>query len=351
MSTRIPRPTHHKGTNQAVVRLCGKDFYLGRWGTAKASREYDRLIAEWMANGRRIPQQETLIEELIDAFLDHAESHYVKNGKPTDEIACHKSILKYLYRLYGDKSTEEFGPLPFKAIRQQLIAAGNSRGYINLQMSRLRHVFKWGVANDLVPVDVHARLQCVTGLQKGKTVAREADPVLPVDDETIEATLPHLFRSIADMVRVHRLVGGRPTEICQVRPCDIDRTGEVWEYVPREHKNEHRNKQRVIFIGPKAKAILLPYLLRPEDRECFWSRSRRPLTERSYRNTIHRACDKIDIPRWNPNQLRHATGTDVRRSHGLEAAQVILGHSKADTTQIYAERDYELARKVVREIG
>ncbi len=34
-----------------------------------------------------------------------------------------------------------------------------------------------------------------------------------------------------------------------------------------------------------------------------------------------------------------------------EAAQVILGHSKPDTTLVYAERDLEKAREVMREIG
>ena len=36
---------------------------------------------------------------------------------------------------------------------------------------------------------------------------------------------------------------------------------------------------------------------------------------------------------------------------GLEAAQVALGHAKADVTQVYAERDTELAREVMRKIG
>jgi integrase len=55
--------------------------------------------------------------------------------------------------------------------------------------------------------------------------------------------------------------------------------------------------------------------------------------------------------RWHPNQLRHAFATRVRKEHGLEAAQVLLGHSKADVTQIYAERDEQLAATVAATIG
>lgn len=55
--------------------------------------------------------------------------------------------------------------------------------------------------------------------------------------------------------------------------------------------------------------------------------------------------------RWSPNRLRHSAGTEIRRRFGLEAAQVALGHAMADTTQVYAERDYALAARVAREVG
>jgi hypothetical protein len=35
----------------------------------------------------------------------------------------------------------------------------------------------------------------------------------------------------------------------------------------------------------------------------------------------------------------------------LESAQVVLGHSKADVTQVYAERNEDLAATVAAKIG
>jgi site-specific recombinase XerC len=49
--------------------------------------------------------------------------------------------------------------------------------------------------------------------------------------------------------------------------------------------------------------------------------------------------------------LRHLAATEVRRKHGLEAAQVLCGHKHASTTEIYAEVDHEKGIQVVREIG
>ena len=90
-------------------------------------------------------------------------------------------------------------------------------------------------------------------------------------------------------------------------------------------------------------------------------------TTSSYRRAIHRACDRV-FPasegvvgeehklwqrrhRWSPNQLRHAAATDIRRIFGLEAAQVMLGHSAADVTQIYAERDLSKGLEIAKRIG
>jgi len=43
--------------------------------------------------------------------------------------------------------------------------------------------------------------------------------------------------------------------------------------------------------------------------------------------------------------------TEVRKQYGIEAAQLVLGHSKADVTQVYAERDWERAKQIISEIG
>jgi hypothetical protein len=41
----------------------------------------------------------------------------------------------------------------------------------------------------------------------------------------------------------------------------------------------------------------------------------------------------------------------LRAKYGVEAAKVVLGHTKVETTQIYAERDLSKAQEIMREIG
>ena len=57
------------------------------------------------------------------------------------------------------------------------------------------------------------------------------------------------------------------------------------------------------------------------------------------------------IPIWCPLQLRHAAGTAIRKQYGLEASQAVLGHAELGVTQVYAEVDYQVASRIMAEIG
>ena len=48
---------------------------------------------------------------------------------------------------------------------------------------------------------------------------------------------------------------------------------------------------------------------------------------------------------------RCSTIISDKQRFGLEAAQVVLGHSRAGVTQVYAERDNGLAAKIMSEVG
>ena len=47
-SRKIPAYVHHKPTGQARVRIKGKDFYLGKYGSPESHERYDELIAEYV---------------------------------------------------------------------------------------------------------------------------------------------------------------------------------------------------------------------------------------------------------------------------------------------------------------
>jgi integrase len=99
-----------------------------------------------------------------------------------------------------------------------------------------------------------------------------------------------------------------------------------------------------------ASAFPLPEHLSPrqledgkkESRTVWWERLTTEEREavRAWRREHH----------WHPNQLRHSRATELR-GYGLDMVKTILGHSKVETTQVYAEKDMLAAMEVVAKIG
>ena len=269
-----------------------------------------------------------------------------------------------------------------------MVEAGLARTTVNARVNRIRRVFRWAASLELVPVAVPQGLATVAGLQKGRSAALEAEGVAPVPIENVEATLPHLPSPVAAMVRVQLATGCRAGEVVRMRACDITMAGPIWEYRPADHKTAWRGRDRVILLGPRAQEVIRGLLT--DDREAYLfdpcravrerygprassslaprgPKSRldpstgkkeaarpkpgRPYLVRSYQHAVARACLRAGIPPWSPLQLRHTAATTIRVKFGLEAAQVILGHARADVTQVYAERDLSRAANIMGQIG
>jgi integrase len=252
-------------------------------------------------------------------------------------------------------------------------------------VGRIVRIFKWAVENEMVPANVHHGLKAIAGLKKGRTEAKELEPVKPVPEAYVEAVLPFVSRQVWAMTQLQRLTGMRPGEVCQMRTMDIDRSGKVWIYTPESHKTEHHGRKREIPLGPRAQEILGPwlradptaYLFSPREakEEHLKERRRKRATRmtpsqrartrkadpkkvsgevyetRSYYHAIRNACPKAGVPNWHPNQLRHNAATWLRKEFGLDVARVILGHGSSAVTEIYAQVDQERAISVMERVG
>jgi len=63
----------HKSSGRAFVRIGGKMYYRGKHGSQSSRREYDRIIAVFVANGRQAfyAPDEIPIESLVVLYLDY----------------------------------------------------------------------------------------------------------------------------------------------------------------------------------------------------------------------------------------------------------------------------------------
>jgi integrase len=387
----IPSYRLHRQSGQAVTTLrlpdgTRKDVLLGVYNSHASKVEYERVISEWRAtSGRAATPPGLTVNELILAFWGHAERHYRHpDGTPTSELDNYKLSLRPLKALYGDAPAAEFSPLKLKAVRQRMVDDDLSLNVVNQRTARIKHLFKWAVAEELVAPAVYQALQAVSGIPRGRDLARETAPVRPVPDAFVDAVQPHVLPEVWAMVELQRLTGMRPGEVCRMRACDLDTRGQVWLYRPVRHKSSWRGKERVIALGPKAQAVVKSFLLLDTSaplfspRRAMAARAERLRTRRktkvqpsqanrrkeqprrapgevytvsAYATAIDRACVKAGVPCWSPNRLRHSRATDVRRQYGVEAAGAVLGHAKMSATEVYAARDAALAQRIAAEIG
>jgi len=378
----------HKPTGQAYVRFDGKAYYLGAHGSEESKERYSRLKAEWLVNRHAEKFQPAAtggpcIADICLAYLDYAEKYY----RGSTEFVNLKLAIQPLSELYAAIPAAEFGVIQFRACREWWLKdPKRSRQYVNKQMKRLLRVLKWAVGEGTIPATVYDTLRYVPALMKGRTYAPETKPVKPVGRELVDATIRHMTTVLADMVRFQQLVGCRPGELCMITPAMVNRSESVWLIALADHKTAYRGKSRTLYVGPKAQAILSKYLLRAAGSACFSpiesekqrreqmhearvtpmnegnkpgsNIARKPrkspgeaYTTSSYSHAIKYACVRGKLESWAPNQLRHSVATDIRKQFGLEAAQVILGHSDANITQTYAERDTSKAIAVAQAVG
>lgn len=97
-----------KPYDRAFVELNGQRIYLGRWDSPKSKEQYERLMADWLANGRQlsVAADEILINELLTRFIQHAELYYRRrDGSPTQEISDIMMSLRPVRKLFGNKRT------------------------------------------------------------------------------------------------------------------------------------------------------------------------------------------------------------------------------------------------------
>ena len=317
----------------------------------------------WEEHTRQVKRHEAVgitVAELCALWDAHCREYYKGGVSATNAVLDVRAFRE----MFGGASLHELTHADMLKFRDALIRSGVSRRTVNGRLWRVKYMVEWALDEALIPAQVKAELTQVKGVKRGRTAAYDKPPVRPVDDATIAATLERMVPNTADMVRVHRLTGMRPCEMCALRWSLIDTSRVPWVYSvpPEANKNDWRGElgmPRVVCIGPKAREILerhrgadmpfspvqamtehlnaaraarvTPFYGRAKRKERDGVHVPRSLGERwdphAYGRTIRAACRKAGVAPWGANRLRHAFGTEVRRAFGLDAARAVLGHS------------------------
>ena len=261
---KVPKYSLHKPSGQACVQINRKMTYLGKHGSPESRVRYEQLLAELQKRGETKPEAASLsVSALCVMYVGHCREYYRKNGKETSEVGCVQQALRPMVSLYGKTLAAKFSPVCLRSVRDEMIRLKWVRTSINRHIIRIRKMFKWALSVEaLTSPDVLELLKSVDGLQKNRSGAKESKPVRAVKRTAVEAVQPHIKPVLWSMISLQLVTGMRPGEVRLMTLEEIDRSDEVWEYRPAEHKLEHKGIERVIYIGSEGQKILLPYLAR-----------------------------------------------------------------------------------------
>jgi integrase len=358
MSRINPSYRLHKKSGQAVVTIRKQTIYLGKFNSPESKKKYADLIRDFQAGTVDIPAGSVqTMAGLAAAYLSHCKEYYAGS---TEYLRIKRALVIFLERT-RDMEVCHITKKNIKYFQQDCVDRNHCRRYINMLTLCLMRCFKWLAANDYILPNKYNDLQLVPLLVAGRTKAQDHPPVSPVQTSDIEAVLKVLNPMQAAMVKVQLVTAMRPGEMLQMRPADVDRSKDIWIYIPRQHKNSYRGHSRKIMLGPKAQALLLPWIIGSPDDYIFspqkirFCKGKRVPGERyvstSYSRMIQRACKKAGIKSWTPHQLRHTAATNYVEKCGWAETRIILGHKSLDTTLIYAETDAIIAHPSIRRLG
>ena len=397
----FPPPTvSTRPASCAVVTIDGHDHYLGPFGSPSSKQKYAAILRLATAPGaaRRgtdaplVPNDRPTINELILAYLKHARDYYRPNHGENKEAGCINDALAVLQEQgYGREPADAFRPRDLKMVREAMVAKNWARTYINSQVNRVKRMFAYAVEEDLISGTVYHALLAVKGLRKGTPGVRETVKVRPVPRGHVKAVLGKAHAVLKAMLLFAYRTGARPGEVGALKPSHIDRTGKLWVYhvPPEANKTEHHDQERKVYVGPRARKILEPWLegvaargvrLQPRPRRAAAAGgpTRRtqnptlplphqvagdqtearaetseagPLRPDPLRRAVKRLCNAAKVPSWTPNRLRHNAATRFRAKYGIEVARILLGHRKVHTTEIYAEPDARKAMRAALDMG
>jgi integrase len=411
--------------------------YLGR-DYARARETYDRRKREYEERCRAAAAPPP-VRDQADATVSQVLLRYFRfrrsEGIGRKDLDHVRRACKLARRFYGDEPARVFRAKSLRALRERLLQMTASppgrkrkpedepkkkrrhitprhegprplsRRYVNRLVSVVRSAWAWAATEDLVPADVAMSLRLLPGLRKGRG-GRELPRVTDVDPAHVAATLPELNLHVRAMVELQQLAGMRPGELCHFRRRDlsvskaervplpetskkltaIDAEGTlVWVAIPESHKTLWRGrKPRVVVLGPKAQAILRPFLegrgpddflfspreasdawRAANDRRAVYGQGREPgehYTTASYGRSIGYAVERINrrrreadpaaelLPHWRPYQLRHSAATEIAEEFDRSTASAVLGNSM-DVIDLYCEQEVRKAARAAAAMG
>ena len=325
------------------------------------------------------PSSVSNVGDLMQRYLQWAKNtlRKTRDGLDNPDLPKIRRAIKFL-ETYSDWPIDDFGPDELRAIQKALLDSEYKTGKtmkrytrrgINDTLNCIRTAWRWGLGRGLAKIENVEVLKEVKPLKTGQDNVHENHRRGIVSEKEFRKVLKKANPVAGDMLRLIWLTAMRPYEVCDMRPYDIlTDDKECWLYIPGrdkspigDHKTARFGRIKVIPLTKAAQKVLKPrikdfaskdYVFQPQeavkDLERLIVKTRDKYDHNTLCRACKRACERADVKEFVPYDLRRTVATGTRALLGKEAAKVLLGHAKTDTTDIYLLEEVQEAIKVAK---
>ena len=349
------------------------------------------------------PSPRINVGELLDYYHSWANKTLPPlEGKRQQDVIVRTERVKNFMEEYLQWPVENFGPDELRKVVEAMKDYRYTRGKKELQYTRrgindnlkqILTIWRWGVGREFVKHSHAIRLEEIKPLRLGQGIENQKRP--KITQREFDKVVDQVNSVVADMLRLMWYTAMRPGEVCKMRPFDILRDDpQCWLYVPGrdkspvgDHKTTRFGRMRVITLTAEAQKILegritnfksKAYVFKPIDaiEEMYDIRAQNRVTPMSCGNkpgtnrkehpmikpgecytanalriACQRGCKRAGVEPFKPYDLRRSVATATRARLGKEAAKVLLGHTKTDTTDIYLLDEVQEAMKIAKQLA
>ena len=350
-------------------------------------------------------QSTVTVGELLDRYVAHVSKtgRSIREGKEHPDLRFIRRVQVFL-NPYKDWPAGDFGPDDLQDARDAMLAHEYTHGKktkrytrrgINDTIKWIRKIWRWAMGRQLITAEQMQGLEELGSLRMGDTDAPDNAKRKRVTKKEFEKVVGEVSSVVGDMLQLIWLTAMRPYEVCDMRPYDILRDDpDCWIYIPGrdrtpvgKHKATRHERVKVIPLTKPAQRILAArikdfsskeYIFSPAEavddflaekaanRKTPLSCGNRPGTNQrkhpmiqpgkkytsdSLCDACKRGCRRAKVEPFVPYDLRRTMATGTRSALGKEAAKVLLGHARTDTTDIYLLEEVQEAIKVAKQLA
>lgn len=255
---------------------------------------------------------EGVSEETLKTYKSEIKDFIANIDKPLHEMTT-QDIMDYFIQLR----------------RRRTVSDAN----IDHRRTVIKNLYQWMYEND------HIQKNPCLGIKRIKYQKGCRQPLSSRELEQIRYACRNNPRDAA-LIEFMYSTGCRINEVRHIKVADVDFYNKEVKVIGKG------GKERTVFINAQAENAIKRYLeSRKNKSEYLFAHTRnmgnRPMDSDTIRKVFKDISEAAGLDRTlKPHEMRHTTATDaLQKGMPIEEVQMLLGHSRIDTTMIYARVD------------